>query len=209
MDNDPRSLGSGVNPLNGESPNPYAPTSLVAAAEPQLSDVEAYRTHYLRHEASVKSIGTLYYFGAVLLGMSGFSLLVVSLVQNVNPAQNGPSSTFPDPSIFVGFGIAYMSLGVLQGFAAFGLRRLRGWARNIAVVLSVIGLLGFPFITLISAYFLYLLVGKKGNVVFSDEYQNVIEQTPHIVYKTSFSAWMVALLLIVLIAAAMVGAVMG
>ena len=50
-------------------------------------------------------------------------------------------------------------------------------------------------------------MGKKGNVVFSDEYQHVIEQTPHIVYKTSIIAWIFLFLLIALIGFGLVAAV--
>ena len=79
----------------------------------------------------------------------------------------------------------------------------------IAIVLSAIGLLGFPIGTLISAYFLYLLVSEKGKVVFSDEYKEVIRKTPHIRYKTSIVVWIFLGLLLLLIGLGLVGLLFG
>ena len=109
--------------------------------------------------------------------------------------------------MFAGVGALYGGLGLLQGFVAVGLRRLRNWARIVAIVFSVIGLIAVPIGTLISAYFLYLLVSEKGRIVFSDEYKRVIEQTPHIVYKTSVVVWILLILLIALISFGLVAAV--
>ena len=40
------------------------------------------------------------------------------------------------------------------------------------------------------------MLSEKGQIVFSDEYRRVIEQTPHIVYKTSVVVWILLLALI-------------
>ena len=50
--------------------------------------------------------------------------------------------------------------------------------------------------TLIGFYMLYLLLSKKGTMVFSPEYKEIIAQTPHMKYKTSPVVW-IALGLIV------------
>jgi hypothetical protein len=90
-----------------------------------------------------------------------------------------------------------------------GLRRLKRWARIPVGILSGIGLIGFPLGTIINAYILYLVFGKKGVTVFSDEYRLVIEQTPHIKYKTSIVVWIFLGLVLLLIVAGLVAAIVG
>ncbi|HKB60455.1 MAG TPA: hypothetical protein VKC56_10480, partial [Gallionellaceae bacterium] len=68
--------------------------------------------------------------------------------------------------------------------------------RIVAGVLAGLGLLGFPFGTVISAFILYLLFSKKGAMVFSDEYKQVIADTPDIKYRTSIIVWIFLALLI-------------
>ncbi|PAW69614.1 MAG: hypothetical protein B9S38_09450 [Verrucomicrobiia bacterium Tous-C4TDCM] len=62
-----------------------------------------------------------------------------------------------------------------------------------------ISLIGFPIGTLIGAYILYLLLGAKGKMVFSPEYQAVIAQTPHIRYRTSKVVWILLGLVLLII----------
>ena len=51
-----------VPPPNLALANPYAPTSIEGQPLGSVTeDADAYRNQYLKHEASVKSIGTLYY----------------------------------------------------------------------------------------------------------------------------------------------------
>jgi hypothetical protein len=80
---------------------------------------------------------------------------------------------------------AFFLTGIAHLVLAYGLRRLRSWARWPTVVLSFIGLLGFPLGTLISALILANLLGKKAAMVFSPEYKDIIAATPHVKYKTS------------------------
>lgn len=103
--------------------------------------------------------------------------------------------------MIVGLSFVYLMLGMLLGATAFGLRRLHRWARPLAVLFAMLGLLAFPFGTIISGYILYLLISQKGSVVFSDHYQQIIARTPNIKYKPSF---LVLLLLAVLITIAVV-----
>ena len=83
---------------------------------------------------------------------------------------------------------------------------MKKWARIPTGILSGIGLLAFPIGTLINAYVLYLIFSAKGKMVFSDEYRAVIEQTPHIKYRTSIIVWIVLGLLLLLIAFGIFGA---
>jgi hypothetical protein len=157
------------------------------------SAAEAMRNEYLKHEASVKSIGVLYYLGGAGLMLAG----IVTL--------------FASGTDFSGIGGIIISallflVGAGQLWVGTGLRRLRSWARVPTGILSGLGLIGFPFGTIINAYILYLIFSKKGKTVFSDEYQAVIEQTPNIKYRTSIVVWVLLGLVLVLIAFGVVAA---
>lgn len=163
------------------SDNPYqAPAVVEVAAE---LDAESTRRKYLNHEASVKGVGSLYILGGVLgviglLGLlAGFAFGVQELV------------------ILVLMG----GIGVMQLIAGPGLRKFTSTGRILGAVIAGISLIVFPIGTVIGAYILYLLLGAKGKVVFSPEYQAVIAQTPHIRYRTSKVVWILLLLVLVLI----------
>ena len=186
MSNQPEFPDSPQHPVDS---NPYAATLTDAETLVASDDVEAYRQRYLAHEASVKSIGTLYLLGAFLLTLIGLTMVVTTAA----------AGEFLSVGLLVG--AIYVVLGTLQGFVGYGLRRLQRWARIGAILFSVVGLLGIPIGTLISVYFLYLLLSEKGRIVFSDEYQRVIEQTPHMRYKTSLVVWIFLILLVIAFAA--------
>ncbi len=182
-------------PVPGNDPwaNPYAVTS-----NPTLnasSDAESIRKAYIKHEASVQSIGTLYLLGGSLglLLSIGYAIGVVVALSSTTPA---PATVFLGLTIM---SLLVGTLAILQLVAARGLWKLRQWARIIAIVLSAIGLIGFPLGTLISGYFLYLLLSAKANVIFSEEYQAIIAQTPHIKYRTSLIVWILVGLLAVVV----------
>ena len=184
--------------------NPYAPVS----AEPPLatasSQAEAIRQEHLSHEASIKSIGVLYLLAAVFLVPIGGWLLIMGLF-----GLSGNDMAADSPATLIGIGIFELALGLLQGYTGLALRQLKSWARHVAILFSGIGLLGFPIGTLISAYFLYLLLSRKGVYIFSDEYQQIVAATPHMKYKTSMVVWVLLLLLIGLLAVGMVSVVVG
>lgn len=160
---------------------------------------EAIRNEHLKHEASVKSIGVLYYLGGVgLVLVGGISLL------------GAASGGMGQERVAAGFlAIVFLLLGIGQFWVGTGLRRLRSWARIPTGILSGIGLLGFPLGTIINGYILYLIFSRKGKVVFSEEYRTVIEQTPHIKYRTSIVVWVFLGLVIALILFGVVAAFLG
>ncbi len=170
--------------------NPYAPTSETLGQPPATDEVESYRRTYLKHEASCQSIGTLYLLGAILFAPAGLLMVVGSIANGLDQGEN---------AILLVIGVVYFVLGSVQGTVGIGLRRLREWARIGGIVFSTLGLLAIPIGTLISAYFLYLLLSDKGRIVFSPHYQDVIAQTPHIKYKTPLIAWVALLLIVALI----------
>jgi hypothetical protein len=158
--------------------NPYAAPT-VEAVEVPATAAEAMRRQYLSHEASVKSIGSLYFLGAIFLIPIGLFLVGGTIFGAFAGEPDFPATVM----IVVGF--MYFAIGSLQAVTAIGLRRLQPWARIVAAILSAFGLLAIPIGTLIAAYFLYLLLSEKGSVVFSEEYKQVIAETPHIKYRTS------------------------
>jgi hypothetical protein len=176
--------------------NPYAPTATSGFVTPELSDAETLRKTHLNHEASIKAIGTLYLLGAILLVPMGLLIIVGALFAE----QQGP-----DVAMIV-VGLIYLAIGLVEGYAGLGLRRLTNAGRNLGIIFAAIGLIGFPIGTLISAYILYLLLSQKGKVVFSDHYRQVIAQTPHIKYKTSIVVWILLGLVVALVALAILAA---
>ncbi len=131
-------------------------------------------------------MGILYYLGAFALVLVGGIGLFGALVKG--EAASVLLSAF------------FLAIGVTQGVAAYGLRRLQSWARVPTIILSSIGLLGFPLGTLINLYILVKVAGKQGKFILTPEYQRIVAATPHVKRKTSlFVKILLVLLLVVLI----------
>ena len=131
-------------PRSSEVPiNPYAaPAVETAPVAAEGSPAEVVRKLHIKHEASVKSIGTLFLLGAALLlimATTVFGLSVASLMSG-NNALEVAFATFG--------GVVYAAIGITQGWTGFALRKLRPWSRIAGIVLSAIGLLGFPIGTI-------------------------------------------------------------
>jgi hypothetical protein len=146
------------------------------------SQAEETRKDHIKHEASIKSVGFLYFFGAAFLLLASIPTFI--------PSSRARGSIFA---------FLFLGLAALQLWAGVGLRRLRPWARIPSGLLSGFGLLAFPLGTLINGYILYLLFSKKGTTIFSDEYRRVIQETPHIKYRTSLLIWILLGLLLLLL----------
>ncbi|MEM7144696.1 MAG: hypothetical protein AAF591_06150 [Verrucomicrobiota bacterium] len=176
--------------------NPYqTPQSLEVSAEAaSVPEAERIRQEHIKHETSVRSIGLLYWLGGVIVILAG--------VGGIFDDREEMSSRIITASIF-------LLLGVLQLLTGSALRKLRKWARIPVGIISGIGLIGFPLGTIINAYILYLVFCKKGGMVFSDEYKEVIAATPHIKYKTSIIVWILLGILLLLLGLALVFAVFG
>lgn len=164
---------------------PLALQRLKEGAVSAPSAVEQLRKDHLKHEASVQSVGILYYLG-------GGALTVGGIIGFAAAASRTDVAAVVISAFLLLMGIGQILIGT-------GLRRLRPWARVPAAILSGIGLLGFPIGTIINAYILYLILCAKGKMVFSQEYRAVIDQTPHIKYRTSLVVWVVFILLVLLI----------
>ena len=176
--------------------NPYAAPVTTMPAPTPPSEVEEIRRRHLSHEASVKSIGVLYLLGGGIMTLLGVGYIFGGIAILIDGQQYASPQTGLE---LAGLGVVFLVLGVLQIYAAFGLRRLKVPGRIIATIFSTIGLLGVPVGTLISGYILYLLWSAKGKYVFTPQYRSIIEQTPHIKYKTSIVVLIFIGLLVVLI----------
>jgi hypothetical protein len=171
--------------------NPYAPPVARVADVSNAADSqsEAIRQEHIKHEASVRSVGLLYLLGGLLASIAAIGMLAAAFFSERS-------------GLLLGLSAIYLAIGALSLFAGKGLRDLQPWARTTSIVLSSIGLLGFPVGTLINGYILYLMLSAKGKRIFSEDYADIIAATPHIKYKTSIIVWIVLGILIAAIAAA-------
>jgi hypothetical protein len=166
--------------------NPYAAPTAPVEDVPANAEAEAIRKAHIKHEASIKSVGTLYFLGAILATLGGlFGLAGAPQAQGDLVAS-----------------AVMLALGVAMFFVSWGVGRLRSWGRTAGCVLSGIGLIGFPIGTLINGAILYVFLSKKGRTIFSPEYQQVIAATPHVKYRTSWLTWafLALIILVVLVA---------
>jgi len=178
--------------------NPYASAPVTEAATESPDTV---RRRYIGHEASVKSVGTLFIIGAILLLIMGVAGTVMAFG---TPPQGTTQQAHMMSSLMTA--LFFFAFGVFQFAVALGLRNLAPWAKTAATILACIGLLGIPIGTLINAYFLYILLSYKGKMVFSPYYKEIIERTPHVKYKTSIVVWIFLGLLLALLAFGIFGA---
>lgn len=164
-----------------------------------MAGAEQVRRDHIQHEASVRSIGVLYWLSGALLLVAGVGVVLTGVVgerRAINPFD------VLALAIFAGVGI----FSIVVGSA---IRALRPWARTTSIVLSVIGLLGIPVGTLINGYVLYLLLAAKGKRLFEPDYEGIIAATPHIRYRTSIVVWIFVGLLGLLILAVVIAALFG
>lgn len=178
--------------------NPYAPAVISNPHAEMGSDSELTRRKYLSHEASVKSVGFLYILGGIFSFVAGAIVLF--------PAFAGRAGANELVFLLI-LSVVLLLISILQLVAAFGFRKLASWSKVPGGIVATIGLLSFPLGTLINAYVLYLLFSEKGRMVFSPEYKKVIQETPHIKYKTSIVIWILLGLLVAIVLFGAIGAV--
>lgn len=163
---------------------------------------EAIRQEYIKHEASLKSVGLLYFLGAFFVLLAGLMGLVGAL--DAGSGQGAEGAGF-----LIGYTVAMLVISGLMFAVAFGFRKLKPWVKIPGTIVACLGLLNFPIGTLINAYILFLIWSRKGRFVLTPEYQEVIEATPHIKYKTSIVVWIFLGILIVLLLTAFLIPLLG
>jgi hypothetical protein len=181
-----------------ESTNVYAPPKArVEDVVPFAGEAHEVRTEHIQTETSIRAIGTRYYLGGGLLCVAGIAVFMASRGRSPNAADISMAAL---EAICLGG-------GVLSLVVARGLRKLRPWARIVALILAGLGVLSAfaargaaPVGALINAYILYLLLCKKGRRIFESDYPDIVAATPDVKGKTSIVVWIaLALLLLVLV----------
>ena len=185
--------------------NPYAPPAADVSRIPILDhDAETIRKEHLQHEASIQGLGSLYLLGGLLGTIAFVAIFGIAVIGMTGSSEVAPMGV---PELVAG--------GVLAALCAFqlwlgtGLRKLKPAVRVPAIILSALGLLGFPLGTIISAYFLYLVAGQKGKMVLSARYNEIVRATPHIQYRTPMWLWVLLGLIVGLLVVAVVFGVMS
>lgn len=173
--------------------NPYAApqAEITPGTAGAIEGAEQIRRQLLSHEASLRSIGTLYLIGAYLGGFMTLIMLVAVVLIPLFQQQE-----FQDLGLMIVLLVVYGFFSFVSYYLGRGLRNLDPKVRTGVTIFSVLGLLGFPFGTLINGYILYLLHCEKGKRVMSAEYQRIVAQTPHIKYRTP--TWLVILLVLMI-----------
>ncbi|MDA8016786.1 MAG: hypothetical protein MPN21_04990 [Thermoanaerobaculia bacterium] len=183
--------------------NPYAPpTSQLGGPSDAIEHAESIRRDHLSHEASLRSVGCLYYWGGIVaLVVAGLSAVgAAAMVFLQEPTGEGLLLL----AMTVGL---YGFIGWLSVWIGRGLRNLDPKIRTILTILMIIGLLGVPMGTLFGSYVLYLLHSAKGKRILTEEYQRIVEQTPDLEYETPLWLWFLLVLLVLGVVIAVVSSV--
>lgn len=167
--------------------NPYAaPQSQVLQA---TSRDEIIRKEYLNTEATIKSVGILYYLGAIVL-------ILVSVIPFTKSNPDLRSSDLIPVVLFL-----LLSIGM--GVTAYGLRRLQSWTRIASIIISsialIIGLINLSGGIIIHIYILVKMMGKQAAFVLTPEYQQIVANTPHVKRKTSVLVWVLLIVLLMVL----------
>jgi len=201
------------------SDNPYAPSGSSYGdasldANFDLSQAELIRKSHLSHEANIQSFGCLYTLGGILGILGAIFYIGLGIFIMVGGLPAGAGAGAGQEPLIAGIitslvGVVFLAIASAQLFAGRSMQTLNPSGKILAVVVSAIGLLGFPCGTIISGYLLYLLLSAKGEMVFSSAYKEVMQATPHIRYRTSIIVWIFLFLLIGVILLGVVGAIIG
>ncbi len=162
--------------------NPYqAPAIIGDAPAPAMDSDERYATSireaHIKHETSIRTVGIFYYVcgGLLVIACAGAFADV--------PTQGGADfRQLPIMAVCLGLAGAHILVG-------YHLRKFKGWARIVAIILSFISLLNLPLGTIFGIIFLIILFSGQNKMVFSPEYQEIIAATPGVKHKTPTVAW--------------------
>ena len=186
--------------------NPFQAPETVAVASDAMNNDEQIRTEHIAHESSIKSVGFLYLLGAVIN-----AVLLVTAVSAMNRGARVDTVRL----------IAFLLQLAWLLPTSIGLIRLAPWSRwmgLIFVIVNSVVMLGsvqpvaapvIPIILIINGYIFSLFVRAKARMVFSPEYRDIIQRTPHVRRKTSrlLVGCLGVLLLFILVA--VIGALVG
>lgn len=149
--------------------NPYAPPEANLAHE---TEEERIRKAHLATEANIRSAGGLYLFVSVLVGIAGLMRMLTW-----------------EPNTLMDWGITILQffMGATFALTGYWLRQFKSSARVPATLLSVLTLALIPLGTVVGIYTLYNIHNKRGRMILSPQYQDILDATPHIIRASSFS----------------------
>lgn len=211
--------------LPSDSSNPFqAPKTRIGEEATILDDSDRsearrIREDHIYHESSVRSLGMLYYFAAILFLFVTVSVFAVVATDSIPANQKNLPNLPPEmmKSFFLGVGLFYFFMTVLSALLGFGLRRLQVWSRWTVLVLSCLASLGLVVnclrvmiqsdmigwfsvgFSLIPVYVVYLMASSKAGLIFSPEYKLIILQTPDVKPRTSLVAKLALVLVVTII----------
>lgn len=161
---------------------PEAEISAPAMVGPDVAAAEVIRKEHISSEKNLQTIGFLMLIGGFFTALFGVIFLVSALQIEREPE---------DKAAAIGMSLFYLLWGGFSIQVARGLRRFKNRSRVWACVLMLPGI-----ISPVTWLFLYCLMNKKGKFVCTPEYARIIEQTPHVQYKTSVVVKIFGLLLL-------------
>jgi hypothetical protein len=182
-----------------ESENPYASPALVETPDAPPPKVEVLETEeerirrlHLSVETSIRTLGAV---GYILAGVCG-AIVASAGVTAIKEFLRVPND-FESLIVMVLWGLPAAAFFV-EGRALRKLNRLAGNILAIAACLLIVVILGvilwagaMPLLIAVpfAAYPVFLVRGRKGRMVFSDEYVRIRQQTPYMVYRPQAVQW--------------------
>ena len=177
--------------------DPYAPPrTAVSEVRDDPQGHYATREKFLRHESALRSVAFFYYLAGIPMGFLAVIIISTIMIRM--------ATTYRAPDLIGAialFGVS-LSVSVVMLATARGMRTLKHWIRLPVGLISGVGLLVFPLGTLANAYILYLVFSRKGHMVLSAPYREVIANTPEIKPGTPVLMWSILAALLGLLAIA-------
>ena len=166
--------------MSPESPtiNPYAAPKAPPRGPADLTEPEKIRYELLSFETGFKSVGNFYQLGAVLSSLTAVIFLGVGFL--------GAKSPHGEENFSYLAGAIALLITIALVWLAQPLVRLDPKVGRLHLVCGILGLLAFPFGTMVNAYLIYLLLSPKGKRALSSDYKQVIAATPHIAYQSPY-----------------------
>lgn len=176
--------------------NPYAaPEEQVLPGSAFSSDLTAVRKQFIHCESNIRSIGGLMILGGLLVS-------VAFVMAAIDPFVGGGDSVNLRRMGLLLFVLA----GFWQIFTGIQLRRLKLSARTPAAIACGLWILFLPVGTILGGVSLWYIMRPAANFVFSEEYADIIRQTPEVGTLTSIAGWSVLMLVLLAIGLALLAA---
>lgn len=176
--------------------NPYAAPEEQALSGSLLPlDPKAVRRQLIHCESNIKSIGGLMILGGLLLslGLGVAASLALAAVHNLEPLT----------ALFL---VAVILAGFWQIYTGIQLWRLKLAARIPAAIACGLWILFVPVGTILGGVSLWYIMRPAASFVFSDEYAEVIKNTPDIGASTSIAGWSLLMIVLAIIGLALLAA---